>query len=104
MPDEKGKPETASADALERLFSQCKDTVKCVLFNSCFSKHQATAIKKHIPHVIGMNSSITDEDAIRFSTGFYKAIGAGKDVPFAFEMGKTAIAFGGGEVDIPILL
>jgi hypothetical protein len=34
-----------------------------------------------------MNGPISDKAAIEFSRGFYDAIGAGKDIPFAYEEG-----------------
>ncbi|MCP4404222.1 MAG: hypothetical protein GY801_43805 [bacterium] len=93
------------ADALTNLFKLFNDSVKCVTINSCYSKSQAEAIKTHIPYVIGMKSGIPDNAAIAFSIGFYKAVGAGKGIPFAFQFGVTAIQLEGvsGD-DVPILL
>ena len=105
LQDEIGEPKTVTGEALSALFELFKDTVKCVVLNSCFSQPQAEAIRLHIPHVIGMKSSILDKGAISFSTGFYKAIGAGRDVQFSFKLGIAAIKLEGvsGD-DIPILL
>ncbi|MCP4351967.1 MAG: CHAT domain-containing protein [Desulfobacterales bacterium] len=93
--DELGKHKIINTNALSKLFELFK-SVKCVILNSCYSETQAQAIKLHIPFVIGMKSAVCDETAISFSTGFYKAIGAGKDIPFAFEMGLAAIELDGG--------
>ncbi len=38
-----------------------------------------------------MRSTISDKAAIAFSTGFYKAIGAGKEITFAYKLGITHI-------------
>jgi len=38
------------------------------------------------------------------STGFYKALGAGKDIPFAFNMGKMAIQLEGVSDDDTLVL
>jgi hypothetical protein len=105
LQDEKGAPKTVTAESLAILFELFRDTIKCVILNSCYSENQAKAIKLNIPYVIGMKAGIPDKSAISFSTGFYKAIGAGKDIPFAFKLGKTAIELEGvsGKV-IPILL
>ena len=66
---------------------------------------ESLAIKEHIPHVIGMSSSIPDTAAISFAGGFYKAVGAGRDIPFAFELGKAAVLMQGDEGDdLPVLL
>jgi len=101
---ESGESKIISADALEKLFEIFKDTVRCVIINSCYSENQAKAIKNHIPYVIGMKTGIPDKAAIAFSIGFYKAIGAGKDIVFAFNYGVTAIQLEGvGGEDIPVL-
>ncbi len=78
--NEIGEPRTITTEAVSNLFKLFKDTVLCVVLNSCYSEHQAQAIKLHIPYVVGMKSGIPDQAAISFSTGFYKAIGAGRDV------------------------
>lgn len=93
--DLKGRPVIVPSQALEDLFKLFKDTVSCVVLNSCFSEHQAAAIRAHIPYVIGVTSSIPDDAAIAFSAGFYKGIGAGRDIPFAFELGKVAMGLWG---------
>ncbi|MCP4105093.1 MAG: CHAT domain-containing protein [Desulfobacteraceae bacterium] len=103
--NEIGKKKLVTTEALSNLFKLFKDTVKCVVLNSCYSGQQAQAIKLHIPYVIGMKAGIPDKAASSFSIGFYKAIGAGREIPFAFELGKTAIQLEGvsGD-DIPVLL
>jgi uncharacterized protein YjbI with pentapeptide repeats len=103
--DSYGKPAVVTGEALGSLFKLFKDTVTCVVLNSCFSEHQAIAIRAHIPYVIGVRTEIPDFAAIAFSTGFYKGIGAGRDVPFAFELGKVAMELWGvaGE-DATVLL
>jgi hypothetical protein len=102
--DERG-PREVLAETLSDLFKLFSDTVHCVVLNSCYSEHQAHAIRQHIPYVIGMRSKIQDSAAIAFSTGFYKAIGAGRDVPFAFDMGEVRMKMEGfkGET-VPILI
>lgn len=92
-------------EALARLFALFKDTLRCVVLNACWSETQARAIRQHVPHVVGMLQRIKDEDAVAFSVGFYKAIAAGRDVPFAFEMGAASVhARGtGGEKNLVLL-
>ena len=105
LQDESGGSKIITAEALANLFKLFKDSMECIILESCYSEPQAQAIKLYIPYVIGMKSGITDRASIAFSTGFYKAIGAGKDIPFAFELGKAAIQLEGfsGE-DIPVLI
>ncbi|HYJ80101.1 MAG TPA: CHAT domain-containing protein, partial [Longimicrobiaceae bacterium] len=102
--DEVGAPRKVSGEALAKLFELFKETVRCVVLNSCYSEVQATAIRRHIPFVVGIRSARTDAAAVAFSTGFYTAIAAGKDIPFAFEMGKTRIRMEGtGGEDLVML-
>ena len=52
-----------------------------------------------------MKSSVNDKSAIAFSVGFYTALGAGKDIEFAYKMGLVAIKLEGMPgSDIPILI
>ena len=52
-----------------------------------------------------MKSSVNDKAAIAFSVGFYTALGAGKDIEFAFKMGTVAIKLEGiSGSDLPILI
>jgi len=52
-----------------------------------------------------MKDSIDDKAALAFSVGFYSALGAGKDIDFAYKMGKVAISLEGikGD-DLPTLI
>ena len=98
-----GNAKPVSSDALSLLFSLFP-SVDCVLFNACYSEVQADAIAKHIDHVIGMSDSMGDRAAIEFAVGFYDALGYGHPVPFAYELGLSAIALEGlDDVATPIL-
>lgn len=92
LEDEQGQSFFFPAAGLKRLFSLFKDDVKCVLLNACYSEAQAEAISTHGIHVIGMNDSVNDEAATSFAEGFYQALGAGKPITFAFEMGMVRIS------------
>jgi hypothetical protein len=54
---------------------------------------QGNAISTNIPFTIGMRDQVADHVAIKFSQGFYDAIGAGKGYESAFKWGKVAIGF-----------
>jgi hypothetical protein len=97
--DEGGQPRLVSGKALASLFKLFRDTVECVVLNACWSEPQARAIHEHIPHVIGTRAEIPDDTAVAFSTGFYKAIGAGKDVEFAYQMGLARVEADGGDAE-----
>lgn len=90
--DESGKVTTVSPDALAAAFRLFSDRVRCVVLNACFSELQARAVSQHIPHVVGMRSPISDDAAIAFSVGFYKALGAGRSIEQAYEFGLVEMA------------
>lgn len=89
--DELGEPRRVAGEPLAELFRQFRDSVRCVVLNSCFSVAQGRAIRRYIPHVIGMTERIEDTAAVAFSTGFYAAIGAGRDVPAAFQVARARV-------------
>ncbi|MCB0307265.1 MAG: hypothetical protein KDI38_26115 [Calditrichaeota bacterium] len=53
-----------------------------------------------------MQGKILDRNAVNFAVPFYDALGAGRDLPFAFALGQHAIARYGkdGREDGAILL
>lgn len=89
--DEAGKTKLVGAEALAGLFKLFADSVECVILNACYSEVQAEAIARHIPYVIGMREAIGDRAAIEFSVGFYDALGAGREIDFAYALGCQAI-------------
>lgn len=103
--DSLGNARLIENDALGSLFELFSEKIECVVLNSCHSESQAKEIAKHIPYVIGMKNSINDKTAIAFAVGFYTALGAGKDIPFAFKMGTVAVKLEGiTGSDLPVLL
>ncbi|NEQ53697.1 MAG: adenylate cyclase [Leptolyngbya sp. SIO3F4] len=98
-----GKAKPVSGSALSRLFGLFP-SVECVLFNACYSQVQADAVVKHVDYVVGMTDAIGDRAAIEFAVGFYDALGYGNPVPFAYEVGLSAIALEGlEEIATPVL-
>jgi hypothetical protein len=103
--DEIGKAKLVDGEALADLFALFADRINCVVLNGCYSEIQAKAIARHIPYVIGMNKAIGDQAAIAFAVGFYDALGAGRDVEFAYKLGCNAIRLEGiAEHLTPVLL
>ncbi|MCY7323545.1 MAG: CHAT domain-containing protein, partial [Phormidesmis sp. CAN_BIN36] len=86
-----GKMQLVSTAALARLFKAFQATVNCVVMNACYSEVQAEAIYQHIDHVVGMNRALGDRAAIEFAKGFYDALGAGRSIEDAFEIGCTSL-------------
>lgn len=101
--DDNGDAVFFPLESLKRLFTLFKDSVKCVILNACYSEEQAKIISENSVYVIGMNDSISDDAAIKFSIGFYQAIGSGKDIPFAFGMGMVLISQSVEDANIPTL-
>jgi len=94
-----------AANILADLFDQFSEKVKCVILNACYSEKQAKAISQHIDYVIGMKQGISDDAAIAFSIGFYQALGAGRTIEKAFELGKIQNGLqSASEYETPVLL
>jgi hypothetical protein len=84
-------PEMMSTEVVSRLFELFSKRIECVILSACYSERQAAAIVKHIPYVIGMDKEIEDNAAIEFSKGFYDALGAGRSIEDAFQLGVQGI-------------
>jgi hypothetical protein len=91
LEDESGNSQPVPTAALSKLFSILKDNIRCVVLNACYSDPQAQAISKDIDCVIGMSGAIEDAASIEFSAAFYGALGFGKDVKTAFDLGCLQI-------------
>lgn len=105
LEDEQGRSQAVSQRALSKLFSLLKDNIRCVVLNACYSEPQAKAIAEHIECVVGMSIAIGDDAAIRFAEAFYQALGYGRDIKTAFDLGCLEIDMEGlGEEDTPKLL
>jgi CHAT domain-containing protein len=89
--DNNGLSKPIPSAALANLFKLFSDKIECVVLNSCHSDPQAKAISEHIPYVIGMKAQVGDRAAIDFAIGFYRALGAGYAIDFAFRLGCSAI-------------
>jgi tetratricopeptide (TPR) repeat protein len=81
------------AQPLANLLKLCDEHLECVVLNACYSDVQGNAISANTPFAIGMRDQVADNVAIKFSQGFYDAIGAGKGYEMAFKWGKVAIEF-----------
>ncbi|MCI0615023.1 NB-ARC domain-containing protein, partial [bacterium] len=91
LEDINGNSQPVSVRALSQLFSVLKDNIRCVILNACYSENQAQAIAQHIDCVIGMSKAIGDSAAISFAVAFYQALGYGRDVKTAFDLGCLQI-------------
>lgn len=91
LENDSGNLKMVSGSSLARLFKSFKDNIQCVLLNACYSEVQAEVINQHINYVVGMNKEIGDCAAIEFAKGFYDALGAGRSIENAFEIGLISI-------------
>ena len=91
LEDSEGLSKPVSARALSQLFAVLKDNIKCVVLNACYSEQQAQAIAQHIDCVVGMSRAIGDTAAISFAVAFYQALGFGRDLKTAFDLGCVQI-------------
>lgn len=89
--DELGQSQPVSAEMIEQLFSVLKDNIRCVILSACYTDQQAAAIANHVDCVIGMTGEVPDESARDFAIGFYGALGFGRDLKTAFELGKFGL-------------
>lgn len=91
LQDEQGNAVLVSTEALSNLFRLLKDNIRCVVLNSCYSQRQAAGIAEHVECVVGLSDEISDSAAVAFVSAFYRALGYGRSVQMAFELGQTQI-------------
>lgn len=99
------KIQLVETDALANLFRLFSEQINCVILNACHSIVQAETIAQYIPHVIGMKQQLSDQAAIAFSVGFYRALGCGYGIEHAYKFGCSEIQLQGvSEYLTPILV
>ncbi|MBD2056566.1 CHAT domain-containing protein [Oculatella sp. FACHB-28] len=95
LEDDSGNPQWVGSEALSGLFQLVEGSVECVVLNACYSEIQAKLIVQHVPYLIGMSCAIGDRAALKFSCGFYDALGAGYEIEFAYKWGCSSIRMAG---------
>lgn len=91
LEDENKNSYPIKAETLSQLFLILKANIRCVVLNACYSVPQAQAIAQHIDCVVGMPHAVEDATAINFAKAFYRALGFGKNIRDAFELGCVQI-------------
>lgn len=91
LQNDAGETKLVKINAIVNLMKIQADTLKLVVFNTCYSFNQAREVSNYIPAAIGMNTSIGDQAARVFSAYLYSAISFGKDIKMAFEQAKLAL-------------
>lgn len=87
MEDLAGVSKKVSFRVLSNLFSILKEIIRYVVLNACNSEKLAQAFAEHIDCVIGISTVVGDEAAINFAAAFSRALGYGRDVKTAFDLG-----------------
>jgi hypothetical protein len=77
--------------ALVGLIRALQGDLRVVLLNACFSMSQAEDLAEYVDGSIGMSAAIGDPAAIVFAGAFYRAIGYGRSVQNAFDLGVNAM-------------
>lgn len=93
--DSKGDPKPVSKEAIVDLMRVLQDNLRLVVLNACFSQPQAEAITQVIDCAIGMDREVGDEAAIKFAAAFYRAIGFGRSIQTAFDLGRSSLLLEG---------
>ncbi len=91
LEDSDGTARVVSIEAIADLVGLAGDRLRAVVLNACYSERQAAAIAEHVDCVIGTSTAIGDEAAISFAAGFYRALGYGRSVQNAFDLGRNEI-------------
>ena len=91
LENEGGQTQFVSSESLADLFKLLNKSVECVVLNTCYSEVLAEAIHQHINCVIGMNKAISDNAAIKFTTGFYTALFNSNNYQDSFHFARNAI-------------
>src|SRR5262245_40249519 len=86
-----GDPRPVPLPGLTKLFGVLKDNVRVVVLNACYTEAQAKAVAREIDCVVGMHDAIPDPAAIAFAAEFYQALGFGKSVQQAFDLGVARL-------------
>ncbi|MCG8424802.1 MAG: pentapeptide repeat-containing protein [Proteobacteria bacterium] len=87
--NESGNGHVMQPELLAAVVCAVQDNVRLAVFNACYSHVQAEAITKHIDCAIGMAHTIDDGAALKFASAFYRAIGLGRSLQEAFDLGKA---------------
>jgi hypothetical protein len=95
--DDRGAHQPVTGARLQRFLEG--RGVALVVLNACYSKSQATAMRRAVKAVVGTTDAVEDEAARRFSVAFYRSVGNGLSLEEAFRDGRdAAILYGHRDV------
>ncbi len=99
-----GQAKVVKKSAITAAMTTASDTLRLVIFNTCFSASQAKDIGRHIDAAIGMSDTIGDDAAIVFAASLYSALGFGHSLQKSFDQALAALLLEGIEQeDVPKL-
>jgi uncharacterized repeat protein (TIGR01451 family) len=103
--DDYGLARIIPVDGLAHLFRDFGASVGCILVNACDTELLARELSAVVPYAIGMRQPVRDRSSIRFSTGFYQALAAGKSIEEAFQLGVIMLEMTpiGSDAGAPVL-
>lgn len=88
--------------AFDDLVAGFCEHVRLVVLNACHSEMLAQMLARRVDCAIGMAGEITDEAAIVFSAGLYRALAYGESLERAFALACNAIELAGlGQGAVP---
>jgi hypothetical protein len=103
--DDYGLAHVIPVDGLVDLFRTFGGSVDCILVNACDTELLTRELSAVVPYAIGMRQPVRDTSSIRFSTGFYQALAAGKSIEEAFQLGVIMLKMtpSGPDASAPVL-
>lgn len=87
-----GDPGIVSKSKLLKLFRALRaDNLRLIVVNACHSHALTRDIPSVIDLAIGMSDNVKDKAAIDFAVAFYEALGYGRDIENAFDLGTSGL-------------
>ena len=99
LEDETRYPKVIPVEKFANMFKVLDSQIRCVVLNCCYSAITAKEISRTIDFVIGIKKDVADGPAIAFSSGFYLALGAKKDLKLAFDFAVSEFLLKGGLIE-----
>ena len=99
--DEAGQRFVPSPQALAALFAHRK--IRVAVLNACYSLSVGRISAIGTQYTIAASGPLSDPAAVEFTRGFYDGLGAGLDVPGAFDEGKLTASLKGLAFDAILL-
>lgn len=90
-----GSAKLVTKEAITMVMATASDTIRLIVFNTCFSESQAKSVAEHIDAAIGMSTSIGDKAACVFASQLYSSIGFGLSLQTSFNQALAQLVLEG---------